>query len=121
MYRQPQRPKKGKGSKGKKQQPVLGYFDGAAKHDVILLLAVLLLLVVGLATVYSASSYLSEQRHGDSGFFFKGHLIRLAFGLLVMVVVMYIPYRLWLAVSGLLYGHTDTHMAQSDPKCLHVR
>jgi cell division protein FtsW len=60
-----------------------------------LFLAVLLLICWGIVMVYSTSAIFAEQKFGDSAFFIKRHLIFAAFGLLVMLLAIRLPYR-WL-------------------------
>ncbi|QGG95547.1 putative lipid II flippase FtsW [Actinomarinicola tropica] len=70
-----------------------------------LLTVVLLLCVVGLVMVMSASSVVGLYQFGSSWYFVKRQVIWLAVGLVVLVVTMRIDYRLWRRLaSPLLLG-----------------
>jgi len=62
--------------------------------DPVILTAVILLLGIGLVAVYSASSILAEQRHGDHYFYLRKQLMFCLFGILVMIIAKNINY-LW--------------------------
>ena len=64
--------------------------------DYLLLVSVLFLVILGAAVVYSASSYKAEQLTGDSAFYFKNQLLRVAIGLVLMMIVTSVDYRFWL-------------------------
>ncbi|MBM3263008.1 MAG: putative lipid II flippase FtsW [candidate division Zixibacteria bacterium] len=62
--------------------------------DLPLLIVTLVLVGIGSIMVYSASYALAEERfHGDSGFFIKRHLGRVAIGLAILAIFTFIDYR----------------------------
>jgi cell division protein FtsW len=71
--------------------------------DYSLLFIVLFLLGFGLVMVYSASSYEALQAYGDAKYYFKRQLIADVVGVIAMIVVARIPYKLWDRVSALAY------------------
>jgi len=58
-----------------------------------------LLVGFGLVMVYSASSHLSQARYGTSTVFFTGQLVKAAIGLVLMVAVARLDYRVWRRVA----------------------
>ncbi|MBP3630126.1 MAG: putative lipid II flippase FtsW [Clostridia bacterium] len=60
------------------------------KFDYVLIVCVLLLLIIGLFMVYSASSYVAEHNYGDKFFYFKKQLFGVCLGLVLMIVVSFI-------------------------------
>ena len=64
-----------------------------------LLAIVVLLSVVGLVFVASASSVTSLHRYGDSWYFFRRQIRWVAFGVVGLVATMFVPYRLWQRVA----------------------
>lgn len=65
----------------------------ALRFDIILLITVLLLVSIGIALVFSASSFKAKERFGDSTFYLKGQLIRVLIGLTLMVIFYFIDYH----------------------------
>ncbi|MFQ5675158.1 MAG: FtsW/RodA/SpoVE family cell cycle protein [bacterium] len=72
------------------------------KHDSALFLIVLILLVVGVVMVYSASSFKAQESYGDSRYFLINHFYKVLIGLALMLIVSRIDYRIWLKISPLL-------------------
>jgi cell division protein FtsW len=70
------------------QQQVQGY-------DLALLSVTLLLALVGVVMIYSASSTVSDRNFGTSVFYLRGHLIHLMLGLAAMIVAMRVPVEVW--------------------------
>ena len=82
------------GRRRKKEQSEY-YFDYS------LLFIVLFLLGFGLIMVYSASSYEAfEEYDGDSAFYMRKQLIANIIGLVAMIIVANIPYRIWQRFAG---------------------
>jgi len=65
------------------------------KFDSVLLVVVLLLLMIGLIMVYSASSFISARAYGSPSYFFQRQLISALLGVIAMLVTMRIDYRIW--------------------------
>ena len=63
------------------------------KHDSILLLATLLLLIVGITMIYSSSSIIAAERFRDGLYFLKRQFIYVIIGLLGMMILRKIPYH----------------------------
>ena len=63
------------------------------KFDILLLLSVVLLVVIGTAMIYSASSFKAEEQFGDSNYFLKKQLLRLFIGLVLMIIFFHIDYH----------------------------
>ena len=64
------------------------------KFDVLLLMTVLLLVVIGTAAIYSASYFKAKEDHGNSHYFLGKQLLRLALGLLVLLILMHTDYHI---------------------------
>jgi cell division protein FtsW len=73
--------------------------DSPASADWILFLAVLGLAAVGLMLVYSSTSELGYQLHGNASYFFRRQLQWLGVGLVAMFVASRVSYRHWTKVS----------------------
>jgi cell division protein FtsW len=78
----------------------------AGKPDPLLLVVVLILLCIGLVMVYSASSFTAARYYGDASYFFQKQLLGATLGVIVMLVMMRVDYRLWRRFSllGLAIG-----------------
>lgn len=63
------------------------------RGDLLFLFAVILLAVLGLVFVYSASSYNAKVQYGDEFFFFKKQLIGFIIGLVALIAVSFLPYE----------------------------
>ncbi|MBN2008135.1 putative lipid II flippase FtsW [candidate division KSB1 bacterium] len=63
------------------------------KFDYLLLITVLLITVIGVSIVFSASSFKAKERYGDSSFYLKKQLVRVFIGLALMLVFFYIDYH----------------------------
>ncbi|MCR5733899.1 MAG: putative lipid II flippase FtsW [Lachnospiraceae bacterium] len=71
--------------------------------DFTLLFIVIFLLCFGLVMLYSVSSYDANLNYGDSAFFLKKQLISTVFGIVAMVVVIFIDYHFWERFAFLAY------------------
>jgi len=76
--------------------------------DLLLLVAVLVLLVVGIVMVYSASFIVAHNDYGDGNYFLSRHLIALAAGLVLMGFLAGVDYHRWRpwALLGVLAAAT---------------
>lgn len=73
------------------------------KIDYSLILAVVLLLVVGLTFIYTASSAKALERFGDEAFFLKRQLLRIAIGIVVLFFAMRVDYHRILDFSPVIF------------------
>ncbi len=79
--------------------------------DTLLLGAVLILLILGMLSVYSASSFRGAEKYGDPNQFIKLHMVRVGLGLFCLLVATRIDYHalrwimpvVFLLVFGLLF------------------
>jgi cell division protein FtsW len=60
--------------------------------DPVILTAVILLAGIGLVAVYSASSILAEQRHGDHYYYLRKQIMFCLLGLITMILTKHINY-----------------------------
>ncbi len=65
------------------------------KIDYILLIIVLVLLVVGLVIMYSASAYNGWNTFGDSYYYLKKQFFATSLGLALMYITANIDYHVW--------------------------
>jgi len=74
--------------------------------DYILMLATLLLLVIGVVMVYSASAVVAFHDYGDSYYYLKRQILFAILGVAAMVATMNLDYHLWkkIAVKGVIAG-----------------
>jgi cell division protein FtsW len=63
--------------------------------DPVILTAVILLVGIGLVAVYSSSSILAEQRHGDHYFYLRKQLMFCLLGFVLMIIVKNINYLVY--------------------------
>ncbi len=75
-------------------------------YDATLLVVVLILLFIGLFSVYNATLYQSASQYGDPAFYFRRQVIWSILGLLSLGVTSRIPYRYWRQASLPLLGVT---------------
>jgi cell division protein FtsW len=61
--------------------------------DLPILVAVLILIVIGLGVVYSASSTWAWERYGESGKLLESHAVKVLIGFLAILIFMHIDYR----------------------------
>jgi cell division protein FtsW len=67
--------------------------------DWILLAAMVALIVLGLMMVYSSTFHTAYQLFDDAAYFFKRQLTWLSVGALAMLIVVWLPHRLWMKLS----------------------
>ncbi len=70
--------------------------------DYALLIPVLLLLGIGVAMVYSASCEIALKQFGDEYYFFEKQLLFAGFGCLGMLVLRFVPYRVYRPLTYVL-------------------
>ena len=66
----------------------------AEKYDKPLLIITMILLSIGTVMVFSSSADISLDKFGNSSFYFSKHLMRVFLGLIIMVIAMFIDFRL---------------------------
>jgi len=74
--------------------------------DIVLLTAILILLLFGICFVFTASSAKAERDFGDSAFYLKKQLLRVAIGLFFMLLVLRLDYHHWLRLAPPFYWIT---------------
>src|SRR5687767_7696186 len=74
----------------------------AGQPDYAFLLGVLLLVVLGLQVVYSASFVLALNVYDDALYFLKRQVLWALLGLGLMVLAIYVPYRWWRTFSPII-------------------
>ncbi len=80
---------------------------GSARRDAGMLLAVtIVLLLIGLMTVYSASSFLAQQRGLPDHFYLRQQASKAVIGLIALYVLARVDYRLYRSLSWPLLGLT---------------
>ena len=73
------------------------------KTDTVLWVLVLILVVLGLGALFSASEYNGRVRFHDSAYYFKKQLFATALGLLVMYLASRVDYRLSVKLAPAAY------------------
>ena len=73
------------------------------KTDTVLWVLVLILVVLGLGALFSASEYNGRVRFHDSAYYFKKQLFATALGLLVMYLASRVDYRLTVKLAPAAY------------------
>ncbi len=63
--------------------------------DKTMVVVTILLVMVGLVMIYSASAVLASRRHGDSLFFFRRQILWAVIGVGGMLLAAFIPYSVW--------------------------
>ena len=80
-----------------------GILIDISRIDFLLLVGVLLLLIIGLSSVYSSSSYKAEKATGNSFYYFINQLLRVVIGLVLMTIIAAVDYRNWLGLAPIMY------------------
>ncbi len=81
----------------------LNHERGVSRSIGLILVPVVLLIVVGLGTLLSASSVVGLRESGDSLYFFKRQVVWLIGGIVAMVIAALIPLRWWRRMSFPLF------------------
>ena len=63
------------------------------RGDILLLVAVVLLSIIGVIFIYSASNFSAQKTYGDSFFFVKKQIIGIVIGIIVMIVMGNFDYE----------------------------
>ena len=72
-------------------------------YDYSLIFAILFLIIFGLIMIFSASSYVAELKFHDSAYFVKRQLAFSILGLILMIGLSMINYKLWIKFSLPIY------------------
>ena len=91
-----------------RKQEAAAAAEGVYTFDYSLLLIVLCLLGFGLLMIYSSSSYTAQVKFQDSAYFLKKQMLNLVVGIVVMVFVSKIDYRILLKRLPGLHMHLVT-------------
>ena len=91
-----------------RKQEAAAAAEGVYTFDYSLLLIVLCLLGFGLLMIYSSSSYTAQVKFQDSAYFLKKQMLNLLVGIVVMVFVSKIDYRILLKRLPGLHVHLVT-------------
>lgn len=91
-----------------RKQEAAAAAEGVYTFDYSLLLIVLCLLGFGLLMIYSSSSYTAQVKFQDSAYFLKKQMLNLLVGIVVMVFVSKIDYRILLKRLPGLHMHLVT-------------
>jgi len=83
---------------GKRKFKIDFYFDYS------LLFIVLFLVGFGLIMIYSASSYAAQEDFGDASHYLVSQAKAAVLGLILMIIIGYIPYHFWERFAILGYG-----------------
>ena len=67
-----------------------------SKYDFNLVVLVLVICGFGLVMIHSASSYRAEYYYNDSTLYFRRQALFLAFGIVLMVIISLIDYRIYI-------------------------
>ena len=75
------------------------------KGDKILWNALAILAILSIIAVYSATGALAYQQHnGDTSYYLYRHSLFMAFGILVIIVTQFIPYKIYIKSAYIIYG-----------------
>ncbi len=84
-----------------KSNQEMPFFRSSCDHQ--LLITILGLAAFGVVMVFSSSYIFSEERFGDGLHYFRRHIIFLFIGLLLMMVLRFVDYRIWKKLSFPLF------------------
>jgi cell division protein FtsW len=80
-----------------------GWLTKTFKGDRVIWALVMLFMIYSLLAVYSSSAGIAYlKHHGNTGYFLQSQLIMLAFSLVIVVVVHYLPYRIYSSLAGVI-------------------
>ncbi|MFQ5708048.1 MAG: FtsW/RodA/SpoVE family cell cycle protein [bacterium] len=69
------------------------------KYDSLLLLIVIIVLVLGVLMVYSASSFKAQELFKHSRYYLEKHILKVAVSIVVLIIAMVCDYHRWLNTS----------------------
>ncbi len=72
------------------------------KFDFLLVMIVLFLSVIGIAAIYSASYFKAKEEYGTSHYFLSKQLLRLALGVILMLILMKVDYHVLQKIAPLI-------------------
>jgi cell division protein FtsW len=80
-----------------------GWLTTTFKGDRVIWALVVLFMIYSLLAVYSSSASVAYlKHHGNTTYFLQSQLIMLVFSLVIMVVVHYLPYRIYSSLAGVI-------------------
>ena len=80
-----------------------GWLKKTFKGDRVIWALVVVFMIYSLLAVYSSSVSVAYLKHGGNTFFFlRSQLIILALSLIIIVLVHYLPYRIYYRLAGLI-------------------
>lgn len=71
------------------------FFDKIKSYDWVLIVLILLLVSLGLLSMFSATSYIGNVRHGDGYYYVKEQLAGIILGFAAMIFFMVTNYKRW--------------------------
>ena len=83
--------------KRQRKQKAITYFD----YNMLFVL--IFLICFGLVMLYSSSSYTAANKYGDSAYYLKKQLRSIIIGLVPMIALAFIDYRVWKKFGTLAY------------------
>jgi cell division protein FtsW len=78
--------------------------EEAKTMDIMLVISVLILLVIGITMVYSASSVFAAKKYGNQYFFLKKQVSGIAAGLLIMFITAHINFNIYKKYTYLIFA-----------------
>ena len=82
-------------ARSRRARRVAARLEAPDRRSVLLLVPVVLLLIVGLGAMLSASSVISIRETGDHLFYFKRQIMWVGLGVATLVIAIRIPYRFY--------------------------
>jgi len=80
-----------------------GWLIRTFKGDRVIWALVVIFTIYSLLAVYSSSAGVAYLKHnGNTTYFLRSQIFMLAFGLIIMVVVHYLPYRIYSSLAGII-------------------
>lgn len=80
-----------------------GWLTRTFKGDRVIWALVVLFMIYSLLAVYSSSAGVAYlKHHGNTTYFLRSQLFMLAFSLIIIVVVHYLPYRIYSSLAGVI-------------------
>jgi cell division protein FtsW len=79
-----------------------GWFINTFKGDRSIWALIALFMIYSLLSVYSSSVNVAFARfHGNTTYFLRSQFLMLAFGLIIIIITLHLPYRIYSSLAGL--------------------